>query len=209
MSEPWQAAQVALPTWPKKTCRPRFSCAVKFAKPLVTPRSYLDCAETMERTNWARALEMRSAVTSGEILPQVQAGQVRLLATLMGKRVPELPEVPTVRELGFNWDLNSWLGIAGPPNMPAELVTQLEQAFIAGMKDPAFQKSMKDLAVAEVTAGDEETAVAEVTAAAEGVAGDAEAEFSAGIATKKDTYRVTARTKKDKESKRRKSFCGV
>ena len=45
----------------------------------------------------------------------------------------------------------------------------------------------EEMAVAEVTAGDEETAVAEVTAAAEGVAGDAEAEFSAGTATKKGT----------------------
>lgn len=93
-----------------------------------------------------------SAVTSGEVLPQVQAGEVRLLATLMAQRVPELPEVPTVRDLGFKWDLNSWLGIAGPPNMPQELVRLLEKAFLGAMNDPGFQKTMKDLAMATVKA---------------------------------------------------------
>lgn len=93
-----------------------------------------------------------SAVTSGEVLPHVQSGEVRLLATLMGQRVAELPDVPTVRELGFKWDMNSWLGIAGPPNMPQDLVRQLEKAFLSAMSDAAFQKSMKDLAVATVKA---------------------------------------------------------
>lgn len=93
-----------------------------------------------------------SAVTSGEVLPHVATGEVRLLATLMGQRVAELPDVPTVRELGFNWDMNSWLGIAGPPNMPADLVRQLERAFLQALNDAAFQKSMKDLAVAVVKA---------------------------------------------------------
>lgn len=88
-----------------------------------------------------------TAVTSGEVLPHVQSGDLRLLATLMAARAPETPDVPTVRELGFAWDLNSWLGIAGPPNMPAELVKQLQDAFIAAMDDPAFKKSMTDLAM--------------------------------------------------------------
>ena len=93
-----------------------------------------------------------SAVTSGEVLPHVQSGDVRLLATLMGQRVPELPTVPTVRELGFNWDLNSWLGIAGPPGMPAVVARKLEQALLAAMDDAAFKKSMTDLAVATLRA---------------------------------------------------------
>ena len=93
-----------------------------------------------------------SAVTSGEVLPHVHSGELRLLATLMGQRVADLPDVPTVRELGFKWDMNSWLGIAGPPNMPQDLVRQLEKAFLSSMDDPAFQKSMKDLAMATVKA---------------------------------------------------------
>ncbi|MCC7271867.1 MAG: tripartite tricarboxylate transporter substrate binding protein [Alphaproteobacteria bacterium] len=93
-----------------------------------------------------------SAVTSGEVLPHVQSGDVRLLATLMARRVPELPDVPTVRESGFDWDINSWLGIAGPPNMPAAVVQKLEQAFLQAMDDAAFKKSMTDLAVATVRA---------------------------------------------------------
>jgi tripartite-type tricarboxylate transporter receptor subunit TctC len=75
-----------------------------------------------------------SAVTSGEVLPHVQSGDVRLLATLMGQRVPELPDVPTIRELGFKWDLNSWLGIAGPAGLPAPVLRKLEQSFLAAMR---------------------------------------------------------------------------
>ncbi|MGE0719291.1 MAG: tripartite tricarboxylate transporter substrate binding protein [Alphaproteobacteria bacterium] len=93
-----------------------------------------------------------SAVTSGEVLPHVQSGDVRLLATLMGRRVPDLPDVPTVRELGFDWDINSWLGIAGPAGMPEPVLRKLEQAFLAAMDDEAFKKSMSDLAVATVRA---------------------------------------------------------
>lgn len=89
-----------------------------------------------------------SAVTSGEILPHVQAGKVRLLATLMADRVPELPDVPTVRELGFNWALNSWLGVAGPPGMPAAIVTRLQDAFLKAMDDAGFKRVMTELAVA-------------------------------------------------------------
>ncbi len=89
-----------------------------------------------------------SAVTSGEVLPHVKSGDVRLLATLMGTRVPELPDVPTVRELGFDWDLNSWLGIAGPAAMPPAIVARLEQAFLAATEDEAFRRTMTELAVA-------------------------------------------------------------
>ncbi|BBK42962.1 hypothetical protein STVA_29820 [Allostella vacuolata] len=88
-----------------------------------------------------------SAVTSGEVLPHVKSGDVRLLATLMNKRAPETPEVPTVRELGFAWDINSWLGIAGPPGIPAEVLSRLEKAFLEAMEDAAFKKSMTDLAM--------------------------------------------------------------
>jgi tripartite-type tricarboxylate transporter receptor subunit TctC len=88
-----------------------------------------------------------SAVTSGEVLPQVQAGEVRLLATLMAERIKELPDVPTVRELGFPWAMNSWLGVAGPPGLPEPVVKKLEAAFLGAMNDDTFKKVMLDLAM--------------------------------------------------------------
>ncbi len=89
-------------------------------------------------------------VVSGEVLPFVANGQARLLATLMGSRVPSLPNVPTIRELGFNWEMNSWLGMAGPKGMPAPVVQRLQDAFLQAMNDATFKRVMEEIAVAEL-----------------------------------------------------------
>lgn len=89
-------------------------------------------------------------VVSGEVLPFVANGQARLLATLMGSRVPSLPNVPTIRELGFNWEMNSWLGMAGPKGMPAPIVQRLQDAFLQAMTDATFRRVMQEIAVAEL-----------------------------------------------------------
>jgi tripartite-type tricarboxylate transporter receptor subunit TctC len=89
-------------------------------------------------------------VVSGEVLPFVANGQARLLATLMGSRVPSLPNVPTIRELGFNWEMNSWLGMAGPKGMPAPIVQRLQDAFLQAMTDSTFRRVMQEIAVAEL-----------------------------------------------------------
>jgi len=88
-----------------------------------------------------------SVVISGEILPYVRTGEVRLLATLMAERVPEFPNVPTLRDLGYKWDMNSWLGVAGPPNLPQPIVKRLETAFLGAMEDEGFKKTMEQLAM--------------------------------------------------------------
>ncbi|WP_372624283.1 tripartite tricarboxylate transporter substrate binding protein [Falsiroseomonas sp.] len=91
-----------------------------------------------------------SVVVSGEVLPHVASGQVRLLATLMGERVPSLPNVPSIRELGFDWSMNSWLGIAGPANMPQPVVKRLQDAFLQASNDANFKRVMDEIAVAEL-----------------------------------------------------------
>jgi tripartite-type tricarboxylate transporter receptor subunit TctC len=91
-------------------------------------------------------------VVSGEVLPHVASGQARLLATLMGERVPSLPDVPSIRELGFNWAMNSWLGIAGPRGLPAPIVTRLQDAFLQASQNAEFKRVMEEIAVAELRA---------------------------------------------------------
>ena len=108
-----------------------------------------------------------AAVTSGEILPYVKTGDVRLLATLMGERAEGYPDVPSVSEIGFDWSLNSWLGIAGPVGMPEDVVNTLQDAFVEATKDEAFIRTMGDLAVA--------VEVADATEAEEVLARDYEA----------------------------------
>jgi tripartite-type tricarboxylate transporter receptor subunit TctC len=88
-----------------------------------------------------------AAITAGEILPHARSGEVRLLGTLMANKVEEFPQVPSIRDLGFSWDLLSWLGVAGPAGLPPGVTKQLEQAFLKSMDDAAFRKVMTELAV--------------------------------------------------------------
>jgi tripartite-type tricarboxylate transporter receptor subunit TctC len=71
------------------------------------------------------------------VMPQVQAGKMKVIAVSTAKRLPQLPEVPTFRESGVALDGSAWIGIVGPAGMPAPVVAKLNQAFVAAMRDPA------------------------------------------------------------------------
>ncbi len=57
-----------------------------------------------------------------EAIEQIRAGKVRVLATLMEKRIPTLPDVPTINEQGYNVpEVPQARGFVGPPGMPADV----------------------------------------------------------------------------------------
>lgn len=70
-------------------------------------------------------------------MPHVQSGTMRILAVNTPDRSKYLPDVPTLRELGFPY-LRSVLGIIGAPNMPEPVRAKLEAAFRKALTDPAF-----------------------------------------------------------------------
>lgn len=75
------------------------------------------------------------------MLPQIKAGKLRALAVTGGKRSPELPDTPTVAQAGIKgYDVTAWFGIAGPKNMPREIVTKLHMELLRIMKNPDVQK---------------------------------------------------------------------
>ncbi|HVE53899.1 MAG TPA: tripartite tricarboxylate transporter substrate binding protein [Ramlibacter sp.] len=69
------------------------------------------------------------------VMPQVQAGKMKVLAVSTAKRLPQLPDVPTFREAGVALDGSAWIGIVGPAGMPAPVVARLNQAFVGAMRD--------------------------------------------------------------------------
>jgi tripartite-type tricarboxylate transporter receptor subunit TctC len=78
-------------------------------------------------------------------LPQVQQlaqnGQVDALAVTSTKRVPILPNVPTLDEAGVSgFDLSSWWGIVGPAGMPPEVVGKLNAAIDKLLTSPELEK---------------------------------------------------------------------
>ena len=74
---------------------------------------------------------------------KVEAGQLKFIAIATEKRNPEIPNVPTLKELGVNvvYDVNR--GIMVPKGTPAEAIAKLEAGCAAAVKDPSFADSMK------------------------------------------------------------------
>lgn len=58
-------------------------------------------------------------------LTQVKAGKVKAIAVLSKKRHPELPEVPTIREQGYDLDTRSWFGLFAPKGTPKPMVDRM------------------------------------------------------------------------------------
>ncbi|WP_332824450.1 Bug family tripartite tricarboxylate transporter substrate binding protein [Ramlibacter sp.] len=71
------------------------------------------------------------------VMPQVQAGKMKVIAVSTAKRLPQLPDVPTFRESGVALDGSAWIGVIGPAGMPPAVLQKLNQAFAGAMRDPA------------------------------------------------------------------------
>lgn len=85
---------------------------------------------------------MVSADSSGWA-PLVQEGRLRLLATWGAQRAKRFPEVPTLREQGYDIVSISPYGIAGPAGMDPAVVRILERAFLAAMDEPAHRAMLE------------------------------------------------------------------
>ena len=65
----------------------------------------------------------------------------------MTKRIPALPDVPTVRELGFpTIEANGWNGLFAPARTPPEIIARLQKEVAAAMRQPDLIKRFTDIA---------------------------------------------------------------
>ena len=74
--------------------------------------------------------------------PFVRSGDFRLLATFSPKRLKHFPDVPTLRELGYDFAGTSPWGIIGPKGMDPAVVKALHDGFRKAMDDPAFLQTL-------------------------------------------------------------------
>jgi tripartite-type tricarboxylate transporter receptor subunit TctC len=74
---------------------------------------------------------------------KVEAGQLKFLAIATEKRHPEMPNIPTLKELGINvvYDVNR--GIMVPKGTPPDVIGKLSSSCAAAAKEPEFAKAMK------------------------------------------------------------------
>jgi tripartite-type tricarboxylate transporter receptor subunit TctC len=77
-------------------------------------------------------------------LERVRSGQMKALG--VATKSIALPNVPTVRELGYpNLELQGWNGFLAPKNTPEPVVARLQQEIAAAVKHPDVQKRMADV----------------------------------------------------------------
>jgi tripartite-type tricarboxylate transporter receptor subunit TctC len=85
--------------------------------------------------------------------PQIEGNQVKAVATTGLKRSPALPDIPTAKEQGLNFDVLTWQGLFLAKDTPAPIVTQLSQAMSKALDLPSVRGRFEALGE-EVPAAD-------------------------------------------------------
>jgi putative tricarboxylic transport membrane protein len=79
-----------------------------------------------------------------EVWEQMRAGQIRALAITAPERLKDLPDVPTLKEQGLDLVVSQYRGIAGPKNLPPEIVKVLEDGFKKISDSPEWKAEYLD-----------------------------------------------------------------
>ncbi len=92
--------------------------------------------------------------SSSTIKPMADAGKVRLLGVSGMKRLRNMPDVPTLAELGWSapvFRMNAgWLGVVAPAKTPAAVVQRLSAEYMAAMRDPEINARLADAGLVPV-----------------------------------------------------------
>jgi tripartite-type tricarboxylate transporter receptor subunit TctC len=86
-------------------------------------------------------------VGATEWVPFVKDGKVRLLATHGEKRMKTFPQVPTLRELGYEFVNETVFMFGAPKGTPPEIIKKLDDAFRKAMDDPEFVDTMAKMEI--------------------------------------------------------------
>lgn len=76
--------------------------------------------------------------------PFVQSGKLRILTTASPERVASIPNVPTIKEAGYDVSLPVWVGIAVPHGTPPAVVDRLNASLNLAMQNPQVTKKLND-----------------------------------------------------------------
>ena len=81
----------------------------------------------------------------GSVFRRIKTGELRALAVMDDRRSPFIPDVPTMRELGYPTVISSSTrGIAVPKGTPQPVIKRLEQSLKKAMDDPEHLKKMEE-----------------------------------------------------------------
>jgi tripartite-type tricarboxylate transporter receptor subunit TctC len=78
-------------------------------------------------------------------MPQITAGKLRAIGVTTSKRIPALPDVPTVQEAGVtNYDVTLWHGLIGPKGMPPAIVNKINAAVAKALKLKESEETLQN-----------------------------------------------------------------
>ena len=84
-------------------------------------------------------------------LPQIRSGKVKALAVMSRKRIPSLPDVPTLDEIGVkDFEVTAWQGLFVPKGTPADVVSRLAAEMNKAITTPEVKQRLEEFGL-EVT----------------------------------------------------------
>ena len=78
------------------------------------------------------------------VMPDVESGRIKLIATGGAKRDPKFPDVPTVAETVPGYESSIWWGIFAPPKTPAAIIARFHAETMDVLSLPGFQKRLEE-----------------------------------------------------------------
>jgi tripartite-type tricarboxylate transporter receptor subunit TctC len=87
----------------------------------------------------------------------IDSGKLRVLAVMADKRLPQLPDVPTVEQAaGFKMSINTWYVAQAPAGTPRPIIEKLNKAFNEALRNPDVVKRFSELAIEPMQSTPEE-----------------------------------------------------
>ena len=94
--------------------------------------------------------------TASETIEHHKAGRARILAVTGEQRSKALPDVPTLKESGFNMAADAFFGLYGPAGMPADVVARIDKAVGDALRAPEIQEKIYGFGLVPSHAGSAE-----------------------------------------------------
>ena len=79
------------------------------------------------------------------VAPQIAGGSIRAYAVSAPARLATLPDVPTAKEMGLDYEMSIWAGMFAPKGTPKPIIDTLAQALDRTLDDPGVAKRLADL----------------------------------------------------------------
>jgi tripartite-type tricarboxylate transporter receptor subunit TctC len=80
------------------------------------------------------------------VLPLVREGKLRAFAVTSKKRSPQIPELPTMEELGFpGYEATAWFGLMGPAGTPKPVINKIHDETVKLLAMPDVRQKLESL----------------------------------------------------------------